>query len=245
MQREKDQIVLEMNDNQRYNKLHVAQSMTGLWDSMKKKKKKYLVDSIVICKYSKNEAIYNEDEDPQFLLYVLDGKVKVYKTGMAGKQQIVRMIKPKEMFGYRAAFASEKYITGATAFENTTLCQIPINVIKKIIVSNAMVGVFFLRRLASMLGGADALTVTLTQKHIRARLAEAIITIKDKFGVEDDGKTLSLSTSREDIANIACMTTSNAIRTLSALAQEGVISLDGRNIRIENEAMLHKISQIG
>ena len=149
------------------------------------------------------------------------------------------------MFGYRAAFASEKYITGATAFENTTLCQIPINVIKKIIVSNAMVGVFFLRRLASMLGGADALTVTLTQKHIRARLAEAIITIKDKFGVEDDGKTLSLSTSREDIANIACMTTSNAIRTLSALAQEGVISHDVRNIRIENEAMLHKISQIG
>ena len=108
-----------------------------------------------------------------------------------------------------------------------------------------MVGVFFLRQLAAKLGDADTLTVTLTQKHIRARLAEAIITIKDKFGVEDDGKTLKLTTSREDIANISCMTTSNAIRTLSALAAEGVISLEGRMIRIEDEAKLQRISDLG
>ena len=228
-----------MKEHQRYNKLHVAKSMTGIWEAMTDEQKKFLVDNILIREYGKNEAIYREDEEPQYLLYVLDGKVKVYKTGMAGKQQIIRMIKPKEMFGYRAAFASEKYITGATAFENTTLCQIPVDVIKKIIVANSMVGVFFLRRLATMLGGADALTVTLTQKHIRARLAEAIITIKEKFGVEDDGKTLNLATSREDIA------TSNAIRTLSALAQEGVISLDGRSIKIEDEAKLQRISDLG
>ena len=234
-----------MKEHQRYNKLHVAKSMTGIWEAMTDEQKKFLVDNILIREYGKNEAISREDEEPQYLLYVLDGKVKVYKTGMAGKQQIIRMIKPKEMFGYRAAFASEKYITGATAFENTTLCQIPVDVIKKIIVANSMVGVFFLRRLATMLGGADALTVTLTQKHIRARLAEAIITIKEKFGVEDDGKTLNLATSREDIANISCMTTSNAIRTLSALAQEGVISLDGRSIKIEDEAKLQRISDLG
>ena len=96
-----------------------------------------------------------------------------------------------------------------------------------------------------MLGGADALTVTLTQKHIRARLAESIITIKEKFGVEDDGKTLALATSREDIANFSNMTTSNAIRTLSALASEGVISLNGRKIIIENEAKLQRISDLG
>ena len=234
-----------MKEYQRYSKLHVAQSMTGIWESMTDDQKKYLVDNIVIREYGRSEAIYREDEEPEFLLYVLEGKVKIYKTGLAGKQQIVRMIKPKEMFGYRAAFACEKYITGATAFEATTLCQIPVDVIKKIIVANSMVGVFFLRRLATMLGGADALTVTLTQKHIRARLAEAIISIKEKFGVENDGKTLSLATSREDIANISNMTTSNAIRTLSALASEGVLSLEGRKILIEDEAKLQRISDLG
>ena len=234
-----------MTDNSKYNKQHVAQSMTGIWEPMTEEQRKFLVDNIVIRKYGKNEAIYVEDHAPQDLLYLLEGKVKIYKTGMAGRQQIVRMIKPKEIFGYRAAFVGEKYITGATAFEQSVLCQIPVDVIKNIIVGNSMVGVFFLRQLAAKLGDADTLTVTLTQKHIRARLAEAIITIKDKFGVEDDGKTLKLTTSREDIANISCMTTSNAIRTLSALAAEGAISLEGRMIRIEDEAKLQRISDLG
>ena len=238
-------IKITMTVNSKYNKQHVAQSMTGIWEPMTDEQRKFLVDNIVIREYGKNEAIYLEDHDPLFLLYVLEGKVKVYKTGMAGRQQIVRMIKPKEIFGYRAAFADENYITGATAFEKSVLCQIPTNVIKKIIIGNAMVGIFFLRQLAAKLGDADALTITLTQKHIRARLAEAIITIKDKFGVENDGKTLKLTTSREDIANISCMTTSNAIRTLSALASEGVISLEGRVIRIEDEAKLQRISDLG
>lgn len=234
-----------MMEYHKYSKQRVAQSMTGIWESMTDDQKKFLVENIVIREYSKNEAIYLEEENPKYLLYVLEGKVKVYKTGMAGRQQIVRMIKPKEIFGYRAAFADEKYITGATAFEPTTLCEIPVDVIKQIIIGNAMVGIFFLRQLATKLGDADALTVTLTQKHIRARLAEAIITIKDKFGVECDGKTLKLATSREDIANLSCMTTSNAIRTLSALAAEGVISLEGRMIRIEDEAKLQRISDLG
>ena len=238
-------IKITMTVNSKYNKQHVAQSMTGIWEPMTDEQRKFLVDNIVIREYGKNEAIYLEDHAPQCLLYVLEGKVKVYKTGMAGRQQIVRMIKPKEIFGYRAAFADENYITGATAFEQSVLCQIPTNVIKKIILGNAMVGVFFLRQLAAKLGDADALTVTLTQKHIRARLAEAIISIKDKFGLEEDGKTLKLTTSREDLANISCMTTSNAIRTLSALAAEGVISLDGRVIRIEDEAKLQRISDLG
>ena len=74
---------------------------------------------------------------------------------------------------------------------------------------------------------------------------KSIILIKEKFGVENDGKTLSLATSREDIANISNMTTSNAIRTLSALASEGVLSLDGRKILIEDEAKLQRISDLG
>ena len=234
-----------MTVNVKYNKQHVAQSMTGIWEPMTEEQRKFLVDNIVIREYGKNDAIYLEDHEPQYLLYTLEGKIKVYKTGMAGRQQIVRMIKPKEIFGYRAAFACEKYITGATALEQAVICEIPVDVIKKIIVENAMVGVFFLRQLATKLGDADALTITLTQKHIRARLAEAIIAIKEKFGVEDDGKTLKLTTSREDIANISNMTTSNAIRTLSALAAEGIISLEGRMIRIEDEVRLQRISDLG
>lgn len=229
----------------RYNKLQIAQSMTSLWEPMTDEQRRYLIDNIVIKSYQKGESIYNEDENPRYIFYLIEGKVKVYKLGLAGRQQIVRMIKPKEMFGFRAAFVGEHYITGAAAIDNSVLCQIPVDVIKKIIIENSLVGVFFIRQLAWMLASADSLTVTLTQKHIRARMAEALLFIKDKYGIEDDGKTLRFTSSREDIANITCMTTSNAIRTLSALAQDGVISLTGRQICIEDEDQLRKISMMG
>jgi CRP-like cAMP-binding protein len=87
--------------------------------------------------------------------------------------------------------------------------------------------------------------VTLTQKHIRGRLAESLIFLKDTYGYEDDHKTIKIYLSREDVANLSNMTTSNAIRTLSTFAQEGVIAIDGRKIRILDLPKLERISELG
>lgn len=92
---------------------------------------------------------------------------------------------------------------------------------------------------------ADARTVSLTQKRIPARLAESILLLKESYGVEADGATLSIYLSREDMANLSNMTTSNAIRTLSAFANEKVLAIDGRKIKIIDEEKLKKISQEG
>ena len=96
-----------------------------------------------------------------------------------------------------------------------------------------------------MLGDADLLTVNLTQKHVRARVADSLLAMKEKYGVEEDGMTLCLNTSREDLANTSSMTTNNAIRTLSALASEKVIELDGKKIRIVDEKRLQLIASRG
>jgi CRP-like cAMP-binding protein len=95
------------------------------------------------------------------------------------------------------------------------------------------------------LGFSNARTVTLTQKHIRGRLAESLILLKDKYGYENDGTTLKAFLSREDIANLSNMTTSNAIRTLSTFASEKVIAIDGRKIRILDAVRLERISKLG
>ena len=62
---------------------------------------------------------------------------------------------------------------------------------------------------------------------------------------EEDGSTLSIYLSREDLANLSNMTTSNAIRTLSQFATERLITIDGRKIKIIDEEKLKKISKIG
>ncbi|MDE7387961.1 MAG: helix-turn-helix domain-containing protein, partial [Muribaculaceae bacterium] len=65
------------------------------------------------------------------------------------------------------------------------------------------------------------------------------------YGYEQHSSTLPIYMSREDLANLSNMTTSNAIRTLSAFVAEKLITVDGRRIRILNEAQLHKISRHG
>ena len=110
---------------------------------------------------------------------------------------------------------------------------------------NNELALFFIRQLSIDLGIADERTVNLTQKHIRGRLAESLLFLKDTYGVEEDQCTLSIYLSREDLANLSNMTTSNAIRTLSNFANEKLITIDGRKIKIIEEEKLRKISKIG
>ena len=155
------------------------------------------------------------------------------------------MVRVKEFFGYRSSFANQPYTTDAYALEETILLCIPLPVAKKIIIHNHAVSIYFLHQLAYFLGIAEENTVNLTQKHVRGRLAEALLRLKDSFGMVEDGQTLAITASREDLANLSNMTTSNAIRTLSVFAQEGVLKIDGRNITILDEEQLRQISNNG
>jgi len=114
-----------------------------------------------------------------------------------------------------------------------------------LITENNELARFFIRQLSIDLGIADERTVSLTQKHIRGRLAEALLFLKESYGVEEDESTLSIYLSREDLANLSNMTTSNAIRTLSNFAAEKLITIDGRKIKLIDEDRLKKISKIG
>ena len=102
-----------------------------------------------------------------------------------------------------------------------------------------------IRLLSTELGFSNNRTITLTQKHIRGRLAESLLFLCDTYGFEKDKVTIKVYLSREDIANLSNMTTSNAIRTLSTFANEGVISIDGRKIKILDKVKLERISKLG
>ena len=207
--------------------------------------KRQIAMQMIVRTFEKNETIYREGEEPKNLLCLINGKVKIYKEGVGGRNQIVRVVRPVEYFGYRAAFSEEAYVTGAAAFEASTIAIIPMRLIFSIAERNAHLCNFFIRKLAKALGKSDERTVNLTQKHIRGRLAESILFLKENYGVEEDGCTLSIYLSREDMANLSNMTTSNAIRTLSLFAQEKMIAIDGRKIKIINEEALRKTSEIG
>ena len=217
----------------------------GLTDLLSDKQKTELRRHITIQKYLKNEIIYNEGDVPTNLLCLISGKVKVYKSGVGGRTQIIRVIKPVQYLGYRAYFANQNYVTAASAFETSYVCKIPMDLVYRWMEENIALSLFFVRQLSLDLGVSDQRTVSLTQKHIRGRLAEALLFLQESYGLEEDGATLSIYLTREDLANLSNMTTANAIRTLSAFAAEKIVAIDGRKIKIIDMDAVRKISKIG
>ena len=225
--------------------IDVPELIADMWQPLNEEQREYLANHFTLQNYKKNEIRHCEGETPTHLMCLLSGKVKVYKDGVGGRSQIIRMIKPVEYFGYRAYFSGQDYVTAAAAFEPSTICLIPMTAIVTLLKQNNELALFFIKLLSNDLGMADERTVSLTQKHIRGRLAESLIFLKESYGLEEDGSTLSIYLSREDLANLSNMTTSNAIRTLSQFATEHLIAIDGRKIKIIEEDKLKKISKIG
>lgn len=225
--------------------INVPELIADMWTPLNEEQREFLASHFTLQNYKRNEVIHCEGETPTHLMCLLRGKVKIYKDGVGGRSQIIRMIKPVEYFGYRAYFSELDYVTAAAAFEPSLICLIPMTAITTLIKQNNDLAMFFIKQLSNDLGVADERTVSLTQKHIRGRLAESLLLLKESYGLEEDGSTLSIYLSREDLANLSNMTTSNAIRTLSQFATEKLIAIDGRKIKIIEEEKLKKISKIG
>ena len=213
------------------------------WDLLSDSELTYMIDHSSVRHIKKNGFIYGEGEKPTHLILVLSGKVKIFKTGIGGRSQIVRFVKPDELLGYRAMFAGEKYVTTASAFEPCTVLEVPEAIIRKLIHDNPDLSFAFIHYLSVDLGIADARSVVLTQSHVRGRLAESLLQLKDNFGTDDDNRTLAVTLSREDLASLSNMTTSNAIRTLAQLSKEGILEVKGRKIQIIDEEQLLRISK--
>lgn len=217
----------------------------SLLSELDSKAKQQIIETTICVSYKKGDLIYKEGDMPSGLHCLLTGKVKIYKDGIGGRQQIVRMASPIGFIGYRAFFAEEIHIASAEALEDSIVCRIQTELIFNIVRNSPNLAMSIIRALATDLGFSHRRTVTLTQKHIRGRLAEALLVLKETYGYETDNCTLKVCLTREDLANLSNMTTANAIRTLSNFASEGIVELDGKKIRITDKKELERISNMG
>ena len=216
-----------------------------VWDVLTPDERQFVRSNFTVHHFRKNEIIHCEGDTPTHMMILVTGKVKVYKEGVGSRAQIIRMLKPGEHFGYRAIIANEKYNTNVMAFEASTVYMIRADIFISILRHNNAFCYRFLEELGTDLGASDARTVNLTQKHIRGRLAEALLMLKKNYGLEEDGATINIYLAREDLANLSNMTTSNAIRTLSNFTNEHIIAMDGRKLKIIDEERLVRISKMG
>lgn len=217
----------------------------NMFDLLKHEEKEELERRQILTRFKKNQIIFKEGDEPVGMLYLKEGKVKIFIEGVGGREQIVRMVEQNGLIAYRSLLADEPHNGSAVAIEKSEVITIPPKVLYNVLLRNYDFALSLLKDLSKELGFSTQRTVSLTQKHIRGRLAESLLLLKDKYGFEHDGMTLRVYLSREDIANLSNMTASNAIRTLSTFAGEKLIAIDGRKIKILNLNELEKTSKLG
>ena len=227
------------------NNLRPIDGLDDIWQCLTTEERLFLRENTKYVEFKKNGLIYKENEAPQYLYCLVDGKVKIFKDGIGGRPQIIRLVKVGESFAYRAYFSGHEYLTSAASVGQSACYQVPLTVISQIVEQNNKFAMMFIKRLSDDLGLMDARVVSLTQKHIRGRLAETLVMLLDIYGANPATNELYGVLSREDLACFANMTASNAIRALSAFDSEGLIRLSGKRIIILDEEGLRRVSGNG
>ena len=114
-----------MTKVERFDKRKVAQSLSDIWDVLTDEERNYLCDNVRVERFKKNEVIYHEGDQPDNLLCLLSGKVKIYREGLGGRCLTNRVLRSVQYFGYRASMAGETYVTSASAFDESTIVVVP------------------------------------------------------------------------------------------------------------------------
>jgi CRP/FNR family transcriptional regulator, polysaccharide utilization system transcription regulator len=194
--------------------------------------------------YKKGQVIFSQNGLPLGLFCVNTGKIKLSTSGPDGKEQILRLVKGGDILGYRALISNDRYHCNAIALEDCSVCIVDKNYFIKLASENPKLNAAIFKKISDDLKKAEEHIVSLSQKNVRERMAEALLFFKATYGFDQDEKTLAVQFSREEIADFVGTSTESAIRLLSEFNNDKIIELVGKRIKIINLEKLTKTANL-
>lgn len=193
--------------------------------------------------FTKGDTIFEDGETPQGVYFIRSGTVKLSKSGVYGKDQILRFCKENDLIGYRSLLCGENFQAKAEAMTPMKVAFLPANFFMHLLEVDVKLSHAMLRKIAYELGESANTVTFLAQKTVRERLAEILILLEQKLGTDPEG-FINISLTREEIANLIGTATESAIRLISEFKQDDLIIVEGRNIKILNHEKLIKLGHV-
>lgn len=197
----------------------------------------HLVEQRSVNIYKKKQVIYSEGNHPLQLYYVINGKVKTFKTNDDGKDLVTELYSPGDFLGHVALLQSGVYKETAEAMDDTKLAVIPKKEFENLLNSNWEVAHKFISLLAKNVADKEAQLLNMAYNSLRKKVADALVTLKLKYH-KPGNELFSIDISRENLATIAGTATESLIRTLSDFKSEKLIEIRDGHISILNEKKL-------
>ena len=193
--------------------------------------------------FNKGEHIFDEDENPNGVYYITKGTVKLSKSGVYGKDQILRFIKDGDLVGYRSLLIGENFQAKAEAMSEVETVFVPGDIFLHLLEVHPQLSFAMLQKFAFELGECSNTITFLAQKTVRERLAEVLLLLEQKLGTDPEG-FIKIALTREEIANLIGTATESAIRLISEFKSDQLIETEGRNIKILNHEKLIKLGHV-
>lgn len=193
--------------------------------------------------FQKHETIFEDGETPKGVFVLEKGAAKLSKSGAFGKDQILRFIKEGDIIAYRSLLCGENFQAKAEAMTDIEATFLPADIFMYLLEVDSQLSFVMLQKIAYELGESSNTITFLAQKTVRERLAEILLLLEQKLGVDPEG-FIKISLTREEIANIIGTATESAIRLISEFKGDHLIEVDGRNIKILNHDKLMKLGHV-
>ncbi len=214
---------------------------SNMFKSLSKEERELLNQEKNCNSYLKGDIIYHEGNRISGCYCVNKGILKIYKTGIEGKEQIIAFAQKGDIIGYRSILSGEPACTTAQVIDDALLCYIPSDILLSLVKSNSSFSLDLMQLTCKELNQANAYIKDIAQKTVRERLAEILLMLKNTFGEDAEGY-LQIILTREDLANIVGTATESVIRLLSEFKSDNLIELSNKKIKIINKNALKKLS---
>lgn len=201
--------------------------------------KNYFCDFGSLKVLRKGEVIYREGEFCNNVFLVYKGSVKSSKIDEFGKELIVNIHKADEFFGFSALIENAHYYESASAMEKTEVFFVTKSKLQKIVEHNHKLSFDILQLISENLIEVKEQLLQMAYGSMRRKTASTILKFANKMTVVP---SRSINISRRDLAGVAGIATESLIRTLTDLKKEGIIEIEGRNIKILDLEKLESIN---
>ncbi len=191
--------------------------------------KNYVDDNGTTLKFKKGETVFEQSHHSNYIYLVTKGLVKCHKIDESGKELTTALFREDDLFGYASLLQNIAHQESATAMESTELIAVPKEELKEVLNKNHKVNFDLINLLSDNLEETKNQLLQMAYGSVRKKTAATILQFAEKMNKKPDEP---LKISRSDLASVAGIATESLIRTLSSFNKEGLIDIEGRNIKI-------------
>lgn len=189
-------------------------------------------------KFRQGDIIYRKGQNSNYIYLLNKGVVKCHKLDEQGKELTTALHNDHELFGYTSFIQNIPYQETSTAIEDVELVGISKDQLKFVLDHNPKITLELVQLLTDDLQGIKNQLLQMAYSSVKRKTATTLLKFAEKLNRKPEDP---ITISRNDLASVAGIATETLIRTMSSFKKEGLIEIDGRNVRILDLKKLQEI----